>query len=969
MNRDTKIVIGTALILLALFTIQATAEGEQITGDTVFIDTEHAYISATPHTLTESGFVEFSINSKQFTGDIDAYWGFSKTSGKPKFAEYWNGNEWVRIPNNYFNFKNFCYSGNHLWYYVENHAITANEEVRVRAWIDINFNTEGKYDLIIKPSSMTFAEAKNNSALMHLDPWWDNDYGCRNEIILTGDLSGAQTDYQLRLNITYDSCMQADFDDLRFTNDTHQMDAWLETKVDSSYAIIWVKFSTTPANGINQTYYLYHGNAGVSNIWNFSDTFLFIDEFDIDNWSDVGGNIHVDIGNSYLYAKGIRADTSYSYRAVTVPTDFSYSFLWEPVDAETGAAACGGGLYHGVSASVQTGTSSNGVYSYWFETGVSDTIKLHVIASNGSMYSSSGFAGYSYGTEYRVILSNAGNNYYLKIFSPNGEELFSTSLSGITVNSLAYLHCSTVPSSCSAQWVRAYYDTIFISKYESSPSTYNISSIESIQLKYNDSESVTNIVAIDSEVFSDGENDTAWVAAGLINNVTMVVSNYNNGTGDFQITDGWCDRISVSGFNENDLVVLKEGDTPIEVGIIDSDGKYIFNINIDFGSYSITVQSYDNVTGVHGFVYEGTTGIENPLESVVVYIFNSTWSDTTVTDQGGYYAFTGLENTTYTLNFKKDRYKDVLYQYVTPINLSMSYKVIYAQKSTGDYYSRHYTTFTLKNIFGACYSDVDTVVHDNGAVEATGTTGTDGAVTFHLFEDVEYRITFTNASQGIDESITLTPRDSAYTVYVTLLDFSLDDSATVWASIDYYWTSERINTSHGFINFTYTDTTNSTWAIEYYINRSVNNSHNEPAYYFISSQNGTWVANSSYTVSQIVLANNTTFVCHFSADNPNLPSLSGSGSAVINFVQGVMVDLGWEDTWKYNTVGIVLIIFIGLLFGAANAHIGAVVVVLTGWFLWYIKWLQPPEISFVALCLATCLAVLFVMRKGESLKA
>lgn len=379
--------------------------------------------------------------------------------------------------------------------------------------------------------------------------------------------------------------------------------------------------------------------------------------------------------------------------------------------------------------------------------------------------------------------------------------------------------------------------------------------------------------------------------------------------------------------------------------------------------------SPDTGTSVSGYVYEGTTESSIALSEVIVSIYNNTWSNIVYTDLNGYYLITGLTNDTYAVGFKKDRYISVENQVITPLLNESFVKNVWLQKSTGEYYSRHYTTFTLKNIFGACYSNVDTVVYDNGAIEATSTTGTDGAVTFHLFEDVEYTITFINASQGVDESIVITPRDNAYIIYVTLLDFSLDDSATVWASVDYHWSKNRINNSHGWINFTYTDTTNSTWEVEYFVNRSVNNSHNEPAYYFISSQNGTWVANSSYTVSQIVLANNTTFVCHFSADNPNLPSLSGSGSAVINFVQGVMVDLGWEDTWKYNTVGIVLIIFIGLLFGAANAHIGAVVVVLTGWFLWYIKWLQPPEISFVALCLATCLAVLFVMRKGESLKA
>ena len=111
-------------------------------------------------------------------------------------------------------------------------------------------------------------------------PYWNTSWSNRQEIILTGNTSGAQTNYQILLNISYETGMQADFDDLRFTNDTHEIDSWLESKVDSSYALIWVEFPTTPANGINQTYYKYYGNVGASSNWDIEATFLLGDEFD-----------------------------------------------------------------------------------------------------------------------------------------------------------------------------------------------------------------------------------------------------------------------------------------------------------------------------------------------------------------------------------------------------------------------------------------------------------------------------------------------------------------------------------------------------------------------------------------------------------------------------------------------------------------------------------------------------------------
>ena len=91
---------------------------------------------------------------------------------------------------------------------------------------------------------------------------WLSGYSHRKKITLTGGSDGAQTDYQIKLAVTYDADMQADFDDLRFTqaDGITLLDAWLESKTDSTSAVVWVKFPTTPANGEEQTYYMYYEN-------------------------------------------------------------------------------------------------------------------------------------------------------------------------------------------------------------------------------------------------------------------------------------------------------------------------------------------------------------------------------------------------------------------------------------------------------------------------------------------------------------------------------------------------------------------------------------------------------------------------------------------------------------------------------------------------------------------------------------
>jgi len=61
-----------------------------ISDDKVFIDDENVYLSATPHTLSGSGWVEFELLSKKYEGEIDAVWGFSFIEGViPSKPQIW----------------------------------------------------------------------------------------------------------------------------------------------------------------------------------------------------------------------------------------------------------------------------------------------------------------------------------------------------------------------------------------------------------------------------------------------------------------------------------------------------------------------------------------------------------------------------------------------------------------------------------------------------------------------------------------------------------------------------------------------------------------------------------------------------------------------------------------------------------------------------------------------------------------
>lgn len=107
------------------------------------------------------------------------------------------------------------------------------------------------------------------------DAWANASLPYRREINITH--ASGLTDYQVALNITYVSTMKSNFDDIRFyTSNGTKLNYWVETKVDSSWAYVWVRVPK-----INSTSYIYAywGNSTATSESNADSTFLFYDDF------------------------------------------------------------------------------------------------------------------------------------------------------------------------------------------------------------------------------------------------------------------------------------------------------------------------------------------------------------------------------------------------------------------------------------------------------------------------------------------------------------------------------------------------------------------------------------------------------------------------------------------------------------------------------------------------------------------
>lgn len=120
---------------------------------------------------------------------------------------------------------------------------------------------------------------------------WITGWTYRREVNIAYQGSNTDANHPIFVNVSYNTHMQTDFDDIRFTDNdkTTLLDYWLEVKSDSSYASFWV--AVLDAITANMSFYMYYGNSTVSSASSGTDTFLFFDDFELNNmsrWYDAG---------------------------------------------------------------------------------------------------------------------------------------------------------------------------------------------------------------------------------------------------------------------------------------------------------------------------------------------------------------------------------------------------------------------------------------------------------------------------------------------------------------------------------------------------------------------------------------------------------------------------------------------------------------------------------------------------------
>jgi len=284
------------------------------------------------------------------------------------------------------------------------------------------------------------------------------------------------TDYQVAINLTYSSNMQPDFSDIRFTNSTDGLlSYWIESKVNSSWAYVWVKVDKIPASSTT-TIYVYYGNTSVvSSASNGDVTFLLFDDFlgtslNTTKWGvakSTGGSVSVSNGN-ITFTVSSTSDYVWIYSL----NNFQYP-VWQ--EARVVAMPSGNPTYRqGLSTSTSIKSGGNYYPSYsidWFGS------IFRIVGDN----SSTGFTVTQVGSVF-----NTGIWRFSWVSTGNqiGSDSVNTLTGSHTTNSIANYYAFFGIAAASPSAGSVVLDWVRIRKYTSPEPTYSIGAEENQPPQY-----------------------------------------------------------------------------------------------------------------------------------------------------------------------------------------------------------------------------------------------------------------------------------------------------------------------------------------------------------------------------------------------------------------------------------------------------------------------------------------------------
>lgn len=140
----------------------------------------------------------------------------------------------------------------------------------IYSWTD-DFSNE---QLIESSMSYDFSVSSGQAKIKSTYPiWTDSSFTCMKPITIQNKIGSIKENYAVKLNVQYDTDMDANYHDLRFKHEgypTQWLSYWVENH-DSSHAIVWVNLPTLPTG--SSTLYMFYGKSGASSQSSFYSVF------------------------------------------------------------------------------------------------------------------------------------------------------------------------------------------------------------------------------------------------------------------------------------------------------------------------------------------------------------------------------------------------------------------------------------------------------------------------------------------------------------------------------------------------------------------------------------------------------------------------------------------------------------------------------------------------------------------------
>lgn len=135
--------------------------------------------------------------------------------------------------------------------------------------------------------------------------WYNLSWTKRKRVPITNSDATTYTNLAVEIPVTYDSDMQTNFADLRFTasDGVTQLDFWRETYTASTNAVVWVEIPSLLASS-DTTIFMYYGNGLASDASVGTTTFAAFDDFEDGGITEYSGDTGMfTVGTAFEYER------------------------------------------------------------------------------------------------------------------------------------------------------------------------------------------------------------------------------------------------------------------------------------------------------------------------------------------------------------------------------------------------------------------------------------------------------------------------------------------------------------------------------------------------------------------------------------------------------------------------------------------------------------------------------------------